>query len=156
MKALAILKRVRAARDELAQMDMRIARRREILTSLSAPQADPIGGGRGTTDPDRNGRVMADIDQLERQKAARCEMLEAERMAAVALLDMIPDLESEILDLYYIRGMDTTNIARQKKYTPGYVRKTKRAGEMLLDMLAPERVAETLPAWYLRERGEKG
>lgn len=154
MKAITILKRCREAEKDIARINVRIRQWREILDSLSAPQADPNGGSRSTGDPDKNGRVMAEVDQLERERQARQEAWEAEKVATQALLDMVPILESEVLYLYYVQQMDTTAIARRKKYTPGYVRKTKRGGEQLLAMLAPERVNGTLPAWYLKERRE--
>ena len=52
-----------------------------------------------------------------------------------------------------MKRWDTPEIARKEKYTAGYVRKTKRNGEQLLEMLSPERVDSVLPAWYLREKG---
>lgn len=156
MDAMMILKRCRTAGNDIARIEMRIRQRWEILTAIGAPQADPNGGGRRSGgDADRNGRVMADIDLLERQKQARQEEYEAEKVAALALLDMVPELENEVLFLYYLKGKDTTEIARKKNYTAGYVRKTKRNGEMLLGMLAQERVDGTLPDWYLKRRGDE-
>lgn len=156
MKAITILKRCRAAGSDIERLQMRIDQWRDVLTSLGAPQADPNGGSRGSRDPDKNGRIYAEIDALEREKAARQEASEAEKVAARTLLDMVPDLEAKILFDYYLRGWDTPRIARSEKYATGYVRKTKRNAEMLLEMLDPEKVAGTLPAWYLRERGGSG
>ena len=51
-----------------------------------------------------------------------------------------------------MKRLDTPEIARKEKYTAGYVRKTKRNAEQLLEMLDPDRVRGTLPAWYLREK----
>lgn len=155
MKALYILKRCLEGKKDLARIDAMIQQRRELLDDISAPQADPNGGGRGSTDPDKAGRILADIDQLERKRKAREEELEAEQVSGLSLLDMIPETENSILYQYYLRGVNTGAIARKKKYTTGYVRKKKRDGEMLLDMLSPERVAGTLPLWYLKERGEE-
>ena len=55
---------------------------------------------------------------------------------------------------YYVKHMDTPGIARREKYTPGYIRKTKRNAENLLSMLGQDRVNGTLPAWYIKEKGE--
>ena len=95
----------------------------------------------------------ADIDALEREITTRKDAAEAELVAACALMDMVPDLEGQVLYAYYVRRQDTGEIARRKKYTTGYVRKVKRSAEQLLEMISPERVDSTLPAWYLREKG---
>ena len=156
MKAITIMKRCRAAKNDIDRLQQRIDQWHDVLTSLSAPQADPNGGSRGSGDKDKTGRIYAEIDALEREKTARQEAAEAERVATRALMDMVPDLEGKILFDYYARGWDTPKIAREEKYTAGYVRKTKRAAEQLLDMLDPVRVDSTLPAWYLREKGGTG
>ena len=153
MNAMTILKRCRAAKSDIGRIQQRIEQWHDVLNSLSAPQADPNGGSRGTGDKDKTGKILADIDLLERQKKAREEAYEAEKVAACALMDMVPDLEGKVLYDYYVKRWDTPGIARKEKYTAGYVRKTKRNAEQLLSMLDPDRVNATLPAWYLREKG---
>ena len=153
MNAMIILKRCRAAKNDIGRLLQRIEQRRDVLDSLSAPQADPNGGSRGTGDKDKIGKILADIDELEREVEARKEAEKAEKTAALTLLDMVPDLEGRVLYDYYVKRWDTPEIARKEKYTAGYVRKTKRNGEQLLEMLSPERVDSVLPAWYLREKG---
>ncbi len=153
MNAMTILKRCRAAKNDIGRLLQRIEQRRDVLDSLSAPQADPNGGSRGTGDKDKIGKILADIDELEREVEARKEAEKAEKTAALTLLDMVPDLEGRVLYDYYVKRWDTPEIARKEKYTAGYVRKTKRNGEQLLEMLSPERVDSVLPAWYLREKG---
>ena len=76
-------------------------------------------------------------------------------MAACALVDMVPDLEGRILFDYYVRGMDTVLTAKKEKYQTSYVRRVKRDGERLMEMLSPEKVRSTLPTWYIREKGGK-
>ena len=153
MNAMTILKRCRAAKNDIGRLLQRIEQRRDVLDSLSAPQADPNGGSRGTGDKDKIGKILADIDELEREVEARKEAEKAEKTAALTLLDMVPDLEGRVLYDYYVKRWDTPEIARKEKYTAGYVRKTKRNGEQLLEMLSPERVDSVLQAWYLREKG---
>ena len=153
MNAMTILKRCRAAKNDIGRLLQRIEQRRDVLDSLSAPQDDPNGGSRGTGDKDKIGKILADIDELEREVEARKEAEKAEKTAALTLLDMVPDLEGRVLYDYYVKRWDTPEIARKEKYTAGYVRKTKRNGEQLLEMLSPERVDSVLPAWYLREKG---
>lgn len=155
MKAMTILKRCRAAQTDEERLRERIWQRREVLESVSAPQGDPNGGSRVQGDRDKIGSILGDIDQLERELQERQEAELAEKAAAVVLLDMVPDLERKVLFDYYVKRWDTGEIARKEKYTAGYVRKTKRNGEQLLDMLGPERVAAALPAWYIKEKGEE-
>ena len=71
MKAIIILKRCRAARNDIERLQQRIDQWQDVLTSLSAPQADPNGGSRGSGDKDKTGRIYAEIDALEREKTAR-------------------------------------------------------------------------------------
>ena len=153
MKAMTILKRCRSAKSDLSRIRQRIEQWREVLDSISAPQADPNGGSRGTGDRDKIGRILADIDALEREAEARKEAERAERVAVCALMDELPDLEGRVLYDYYVKRWDTGEIARKEKYTAGYVRKAKRNGEQLLEMIGSEKVDRTLPAWYLREKG---
>ena len=153
MNAMTIMRRCREARNDVERLQQRIDQRRDVLNSLSAPQADPNGGSRGSGDKDKIGKILADIDELEREVEARKEAEKAEKTAALTLLDMVPDLEGRVLYDYYVKRWDTPEIARKEKYTAGYVRKTKRNGEQLLEMLSPERVDNVLPAWYLREKG---
>lgn len=155
MKAMTILRRCRAAQADEERLQERIWQRREVLESVSAPQGDPNGGSRAQGDRDKIGAILGDIDQLERELQGRREEELAEKAAAVVLLDMVPDLERKVLYDYYVKRWDTGEIARKEKYTPGYVRKTKRNGEQLLDMLGPERVSAALPAWYIKEKGEE-
>lgn len=155
MKAMTILRRCRAAQTDEERLQERIWQRRDVLESVSAPQGDPNGGSRAQGDRDKIGAILGDIDQLERELQERKEAELAEKAAAVVLLDMVPDLERKVLYDYYVRRWDTGEIARKEKYTAGYVRKTKRNGEQLLDMLGPERVAAALPAWYIKEKGEE-
>ena len=156
MNAMTIMRRCRAAQDDTERIQQRIEQRRDLLDSISAPPMDPNGGGHGSGDKDKTGRILADIDLLEREKAARQEAWNAERVAALSLLEMVPDLEGKILHDYYVKRMDTGEIARKRKYTAGYVRKTKRSGEQLLEMLGAERVKSVLPAWYLNKEKEEG
>ena len=153
MNAMTILKRCRAAEGDIERLQQRIEQRRDVLTSLSAPQADPNGGSRGSGDKDKTGRILAEIDELERELEARKEAEKAEKVASCALMDMVPDLEGKILFGYYVKRLDTTAIARKEKYQTSYVRRVKRDAEKLIEMLSPENVNRTLPAWYLKEKG---
>lgn len=148
MRAMTILRRCREAADELRRYDQRIRQRREAM-GVSGVQMDPNGGSRGGGDPDRMGRMMADLDLIERAKADREDARKAEVASAVLILDMLPELESGILHRYYILRESTGEIARKEKYEASYVRKKKRDGEEALGLIRPERIADTLPRWYL-------
>lgn len=152
MKALTILRRLREAKTDISRLQLRIDQRMEVLDSIGAPSPDPNGGSRGSADPDKIGRVMADVDLLEREMEGRKNAEKAEAASALILLDMLPDAENRVLYDYYVKRWDTPAIARKEKYTAGYVRKVKRSGEQLLEMVTAEQVAATLPAWYLREK----
>jgi len=153
MDAMTILNRCRNGANDIKRLKEKIDRLYDVLTNDSAPTADPNGGGRGSGDKDKMGRIMAEIDVLQQEKAAREEAWMAEKTAACTIVDMVPDTEGKILYDYYVKRWDTTTIAQKEKYASGYVRKTKRNAEQLLQMLSAERVKDLLPAWYLKEKG---
>ena len=72
-------------------------------------------------------------------------------------MELMKEINTYIGEFYlsHDRTPSTTEIARKKKYTPGYVRKVKRNGEQLLAMLTPERVESTLPLWYLKKEKDR-
>lgn len=150
LTGLEILRRCRAASDEIASLDARIRRQRETMGAFGGTNLGAVGG-RGSADPDRMGRMAAKLDEIERRKAAREEEMNAELCSAGLLIDMLPDTEGEILHLYYVMGLSTGDIARKIRFAGSYVRKKKSDGEDIMEhAIAPERVAATLPAWYLR------
>lgn len=151
MKALTILKRCRAADEDIERIRISIQQKWDILTNISAPQSDPNGGGHATGDRDKNAKIMGDIDALERKKTEREQRKAVELASGSALLDMVPQTESQVLYAYYIQRMDTTAVAAKLKYQPNYTRRKKRDGEKALDLLSAETVAGTLPRWYLEE-----
>ena len=156
LKAITVLKRCRASADELERLETQIWQRRDAMSSLRSPQPDPDGGSHGTGDPDKIGRLIGDIDDLERRADQRRQDQAVETAASCALLDMLPDLESRVLYGYYVKRQTTAQVARQQKYQEAYVRKVKRRAEAALALLSEERVRSTLPRWYLeREEGEQ-
>lgn len=145
MDAITILKRCRAAQEDMEQLRRRIEQRRGILDGMSAQQAGPGEGARQ--------RVAESVSQLEGALTARRESYEAEKVAVCALIDTVPSMEGQVLYDYYVRRWVTSEIARKENYTEGYVRKAKRNGERLLDMLTEAQVDRLLPPWYLKEKG---
>lgn len=153
MEAITIFKRCRAAAGDIRRLNQRIMQWRDAMTSISAPQADPNGGSHGTGDPDKNGRMLAEIDSLERSLAARKEARTVEIAAACVLLDQLQELESKVLHGYYIRQESIAAIARRLQYQDSYLRKVKINAEKALGDLTEDQVAAALPPWYLQEYG---
>ena len=151
MKAMVILRRCRTAGEEIERIEEKIRQRIAAAGSMGSP----LDGNRGRGGPsDKTGRLAAEIADLKTAKERREFARSAEIAAAVTLLDCVPIRESKVLHAYWIEGKSTGEIARAKHYSGAYVRKTKRDGEMLLEMLDEEKVAGMLPKWYLEEYEE--
>lgn len=153
MQAIDILQRCRDATGDIRRLAQRIQRRRDALTSISAPLPDPNGGSHEQNDPDKISRVEAEIDALERKKRAREDAQRAEVAAACVLLDSLPELEGSVLHGFYIKQESTAGIAKRLRYQDSYIRKVKISAEKALKEIPPEQVAAALPPWYLREYG---
>lgn len=147
MDAMMILRRCRNAEEDLRRIRQRIRQRREAMTGISGPSADPSGGSRGS-EPDKLGRMVADLDALERKLAAREQARAVETAAACVLLDGLPDLENRVLYRYYVRVESVPAVAKAMKYSEGYVRRIKARGERMMREVPAEAVAAALPAWY--------
>lgn len=153
MDAMTIFERCRSAAGEIRRLNQRIQQRREAMKSAPAPQPDPSGGSRTRAATDRTGKMVADIDALERQLEARKQARGAELAAACALLDDLPELESSVLYGYYIGMESAASMARRMKYQDSYIRKVRRNGEKLLNELSGDQVAAVLPTWYMHRYG---
>lgn len=151
MQAMTVLKRCRSGKEDIRRLNLRIRQRREAMSSIGGMRMDPNGGSKGTADPDKYGRMEAEIDVLERQKAEREDARRAEINSALILLEELDELESEILHRYYLMGDILAEISRTKNYDESYIRKKKKSGEDAMRRIPPERVAETLPVWYLKK-----
>lgn len=156
MQAMEILKRCRNAENEIIRIESQIRRRRDLLGQTGAPAMDPNRGGRGSSDPDKTGRILGDIDLLERALEARKQRKAVEEAASIALTEMAPELEGKVLYRYYVKRDTVAGIARKEKYTEGYIRKVRKRGEEIMRLLSPEKVATTVPRWYIEERRVNG
>ena len=151
MNAMEILRRCRAAADEIERMEIRIRQRR----AAAGVGGSILESGPGSSGPgDKVGRISVEVADLERQKEERELALSAETASACALMDLLHLLESKILYAYWVERKSTGEIARNEHFTQAYVRRKKRGGEMLLEMLGPDRVRDTLPKWYLERYWE--
>lgn len=154
MKAITVLRRCRDSAEEIERLETQIWQRRNIMTSLQSPRLD-TDGGRSTGDMDKIGRMLEDIDALERAAEKRRQEQAVETAASCVLLDMLPDLESRVLYGYYVMRQSVAQVARQQKYQEGYLRKVKRRAEAALGMLGEDRVRSALPRWYLEQEDER-
>lgn len=150
MKAMDILRRCRSAASDISRTQQRIAQRRDALTRIAAPQIRADGTDRSARSSDKTSELMADIDGLERALEQRRNQQQAEIVAALVLLDCLPETGSGILYRYYIKRDSVPSIAAAMGFTDGYIRKAKADAESRLDSLQEARVAAALPAWYMR------
>lgn len=148
MNAVDILKHCRAAQRDITDLTEQLERKREILTALPTLKTDDTGGGRGTPERDKIGRVLADIDLIEREIRTREAERDAESIAAASFLDRLSPTESKILFEYYIKRWDTGKIASTSNYTDGYIRKAKRDAEKKLSLVSYEKIKYLFPDWY--------
>ena len=153
MEAMEILRRCREASGEIARLRVRIQQRRDAMTSIGAAPPDDKGGSRARGDPDRIGRLVAEVDALEKAIEGREQEYAVETAAACVLLDTLPELDSRVLHAYYVKRESVTVIARRLKYQDGYLRKVKSRGEKALTALPGETVTAALPAWYIKKHG---
>ena len=146
MTAMEIMERCRRADAERRAMESRIQRYRDSVTRVTSA----IGGvgSRGTSEQDRMATVMGEIDALERENEQRTRAYAAEIACANRLLDGLPETEARVLSLYYIRALTLGAIARELKYSYGYVRALKASGCRYLREVPEADVMQLLPAWY--------
>lgn len=150
MQAMTILLRCRRAEGEMEQLRRRIDRRHDVMTAIEAARMDEQLPGSGQGDPDRLGRLMGDVDELEQLLASRREAYAVELTAACVLLDQVDDLSGRVLDGYYISRETLSHIAHRMNYAISYVRRKKKEAEIAMNALPAEIVASALPPWYVR------
>jgi len=153
MNGLTIFRRCRSADEELAKLEGRIQRKRERMASFGGIRMDANGGSRSTGDGDRMAGMAAALDEAEREKRDRLEAKIAEVNAAEQLLEMVPDQESEILERYYLNKNSLREVAKKMHLSEGYVRARKKDADLAAETISEERVAGTLPRWYLQKWG---
>lgn len=147
MTAMHIFVRCKYAESDKKAMRDRITRYRESATRMSAA-LDGVGA-RSTAEPDKLAAILAEIDSLEREIKQRDQEYAAEVAAACKLLDMLPEVECEIVNRYYIGNTPLTIIARDMSYSYGYVRTIISTARGHLEDIPEAMVASLLPSWYL-------
>lgn len=128
----------------------RVGHQQDAAAHCAAPQIRADGTDRSARSSDKTSELMADIDGLERALEQRRNQQQAEIVAALVLLDCLPETDSGILYRYYIKRDSVPSIAAAMGFTDGYIRKVKADAESRLDSLQEARVAAALPAWYMR------
>lgn len=151
MTALEILRRCRAAANEIWEIEQRIQNRKVAMASASSPQVGTEG--RSNVHTDKMAQMAADVDELERMRQDREDARRAEVAAGCILLDRLPPTDSSLMTLYYIKSLSLSDIARQTRYAYSYVRKIKSRSEKALAAIDGEEVRKELPEWYLRRYG---
>ena len=151
MNGLVIFQRCREAADDIEKLERVTERKRERMRSMVGWRMDPNGGSRGGGESDRMAAMAAAVDEAEEKKRDREEAFRVEVAAADQLLDMVPELESEILERYYINRDTLAEVARKMHLTAGYVRAKKRDADLAAEMISAERVAAAVPDWYRRK-----
>ncbi len=149
MNATEVLERCRAAQGEIASLQNRIERYRDSAASVTH-FADGVGGGKSTGEPDKMLAFVAEIAALEEQKALRARQYSAELAASLKLLDMLPEMESRVLHLFYVKNIGLSVIAAEQNYSYGYIRKVKAEGLRQARLISARAVREVLPTWYLK------
>lgn len=75
--------------------------------------------------------------------------MQAETKAARKLLDHLPSEQSNVLHLYYIRGLTLNAIALRKRISYSYVRRMKKSAEKTLEAFDGAELEALLPKWYV-------
>lgn len=147
MTAMQIMERCRTAEADRRAIKNRAARYRESATRITSVLGGV--GSRSTSEPDKLAALMSELDELDRALNEREREYAAELSAATRLLDMLPEIESQVLDAFYLKAQALTAIARSMSYSYGYIRTVKATACAHLEVLPEALVSSLLPAWYL-------
>lgn len=156
MRAMTILRRCRKAKEDLKRLDLQLERRQDAMRAFGGIRLDDTGGSRAGGGNDRMARMSAEIDEIERAIQDRKEARMAEVGSAIQLIDMLEDeMAGNVLYRYYVTGDGIAGISRAIPCDRSYVQRKKKDGESAMRRLAAEKVAETLPGWYLTKWKEE-
>lgn len=153
MNAVEILERCRKGPEDIQEIAGKIERYRESATSITH-FTDGIGGGRASGEPDKVGIFATEIADLEQQKSCRARQHSAEVAASSRLLSTLPNMESEVLHKFYVKGNNLTTIAAKMRFSYGYIRKVKMEGLRQAELIPEHEVREALPDWYVASMAE--
>lgn len=131
MKGTDVLERCRSGDADVQRLRMRIAR-------LERCGADPS-------------MTEVDIEACRRELDKRERQLDAERLAACRIVNMLPGMECSILFRYYVSGQSQGGITSALHIDAGYYKRKKRDGLAIVRQMDDALVDAQLPEWYLRE-----
>lgn len=152
MDGITILRRCRRYFEEVEGLNERIERRRALASRMTASYGS-TGGGHGGAETDRMSAFVADLEMMEAQLKHREARYDAERMAAVELLDMCDTREANAMELYYIECRTMDGVAAVMGFTVQHARRLRKAAEAAIN--AAGDVSHLLPEWYMDEERER-
>lgn len=148
MDGITILRRCRRYGEDVEGLHERIERRRSLANRMTASYRQ-TGGGHGGAETDRMAAMVADLEQIEAQLKHRDERYNAERIAAVELMDIVDVREARVLELYYIEAMTMEGAAGAIGFSVQHARRLRKSAEGKI--LDAGDVSSMLPAWYTDE-----
>lgn len=128
MKATEILNRCRDGAQEVQRLNQRLQR---LLKSAVNPA-----------------NLEADVAACQRELEQRSRALDAERLAACRIVDMLPDPACGILYRYFVSGQSQGDIVCALHITVGYYKRKKREGLAEAEKMDEKVVDALLPEWY--------
>ena len=130
-------------------MGLQLERRKDAMRAFGGIRMDEAGGSRGSGG-DRMARMSGEIDEIERAIQDRKDARMAEVGSAIQMIDTLEDdVAADVMYRYYVTGDGISGISRAIPCDRSYVQRKKREGENALAGIPGDKVAETLPGWYL-------
>ena len=119
--------------EDMRQMRLEIERLETKAKGLGGSGGD---NGRKTSQPDRMENAAIKIDLERDRQAYRRREIYLFRQQALAIIWSIEDhAQSYVLDLYYVRGMTTRQIAEDIGMSKSWVEEKKQSGLRRLERL---------------------
>lgn len=151
MNAVDILNRCRDAITDIRRLEERRSRLEECATSVTSliNQTGSRSGGVS----DKVGAFAADMDECDRELAARRRAYDVELLAACKVVDMLAEPECGVIYRYYVQGQTINGIARALNYSTSYVKQKKKSGLDMVEALPKDIALSLLPEWYKAKDG---
>lgn len=131
MKATEILNRCRDGEADVRRLQQRLTR----LKKCGACQT----------------MIDTDVEACRKQLERRQRELDAERLAACRIVNMLPDPACGILYRYFVAGQSQGCIAEALHIAESTYKKNKRRGLEMAEQIEESAVGALLPEWYGKE-----
>ncbi|MEG1358366.1 MAG: hypothetical protein RSE23_01755 [Clostridia bacterium] len=154
MNAVEIMRRLRQADGDLADIQGDIDRYMDIATNAS-PQLGDKGYGHGGGEKDKTAAYAVELARLKEALTRRAQEQEAEKAAVCKLIGMLPPTVRGVLHHYYVMGETLAEASQRLRYSYGYTRKIKADGMRMAAEIDEGEAAALLPGWYV-ERADEG